>query len=215
MLGHFPLKCILNPVDTEIFSPIDKAEAKKQLGIPPERKTLMFALAANLLDTRKGVETIIQALPLLKTQGIHLIPTAITSLTEEFQKVFQQFDSLPPKHIDDTQTMALYYNAADVVWHPTLADTSSLVSLESMACGTPVIAAAVGGVPEIVRHETNGLLIPPQDPQALAQATDRLFADDSFRRSLGQKGRTIIEQEFSFSRFLDSHESYYQKILHE
>jgi glycosyltransferase involved in cell wall biosynthesis len=75
--------------------------------------------------------------------------------------------------------------------------------LEALAVGSPVIATAVGGVPEVVRDGENGLLVPAGDPEALASAIERFFADDALRRRLSDAASSSVEaytEESVFSR---------------
>ena len=81
--------------------------------------------------------------------------------------------------------------AADVVVVPSRREPLGLAAVEALACGTPVIASAVGGLREVVRDGENGLLIPPADPAALAQALARL-ADERLRRRLGRAGPASV-----------------------
>ena len=104
------------------------------------------------------------------------------------------------------------FNAADVVWHPSRADTSSMVSLEAFGCGTPVIAAAVGGVPEIVRDGVSGLLIPPDDPTALVTATRRLIRDPALMDRL-RAGALATARDHNPDRFIDAYLAIYQKAV--
>lgn len=212
MLGRHAGAVIHNPVDLEILRPRDRAEAKAALGIPPDRFTVMFAVAGNLKDRRKGLDTILAALPLLRDARPFLLPTGVTEPDEAFHEAMRAFDGLPPRHLRGDAELAAYYQAADVVWHPTRADTSSLVSLEAMACATPVIAAAVGGVPEIVRGGVTGLLIPPDAPHELAAATRTLMEAPDLRRTLGRAGRERVEARHSPDRFIDNHIRLYSRL---
>lgn len=89
------------------------------------------------------------------------------------------------------------YASADIFVLPTRADLSSFASLEAMASSCPVIATAVGGIPDIVRHGETGLLIPKNDASALAASLDVLLTNPSQRRGFGQAGRQVVEQHFS------------------
>ncbi|MEO0854579.1 MAG: glycosyltransferase, partial [Cyanobacteria bacterium J06648_11] len=210
--GRFDIRTILNPVNTEVFHPLDKAEAKQKLGIPPNAKTIMFSVAANLLDKRKGVDVILEALPQLQGDGYFLIPLSISAQSEEMQKVFAQFPSLEPRHISDPAELNIRYNAADLLWHPSLADTSSLVTLEAFAAGTPAIATRIGGVREIVTEGETGYFIEPKDAAALARQTDAFFADESVRVALSNQARIRAETVFSLPQFIDNYERLFQDL---
>lgn len=86
------------------------------------------------------------------------------------------------------------YRRAAVVALPSTTDAESfgMVLAEANACGRPVVASRVGGVPDFVRHGHNGLLVPPGDPGALAQALGRILADEALARRLGKNGRRLV-----------------------
>ena len=85
--------------------------------------------------------------------------------------------------------------------------------LEAMAAGLPVVATAVGGVPELVQDGVTGLLVPPRDPQALAGAMSRLVKDPALRRRMGEAGRRRVEEHFSFDRMVQQYEDLYRELL--
>ncbi len=85
--------------------------------------------------------------------------------------------------------------------------------LEAMAAAKPVVAAAVGGVPEAVRDGATGLLVPPGDAAALAAAVSRLAADPGLARAMGAAGRAAVEREFGMGRMIAAYESLYEGLL--
>ena len=85
--------------------------------------------------------------------------------------------------------------------------------LEAMAAGLPVVASAVGGVPELVREGETGMLVPPRDSAALAEALRRLVDDPALRDRLGEAGRRRVEREFSLARFEREHLELYRTHL--
>lgn len=87
---------------------------------------------------------------------------------------------------------------ADLVLLPSLTEGLSNVLLEAAAAGRACIAAAVGGTPEVVEDGVSGLLVPPGDPAALAEAVSVCLGDDARRRSLGERARAIVEARFRF-----------------
>jgi glycosyltransferase involved in cell wall biosynthesis len=91
--------------------------------------------------------------------------------------------------------VAAYHRAAVCVL-PSRAEPFGLVMLEAMACGTPFIGSAAGGIAEVVRSEQTGLLVPPGDPDALAAAIARLLGDRQLARRLAEQARCMVEREY-------------------
>jgi glycosyltransferase involved in cell wall biosynthesis len=92
------------------------------------------------------------------------------------------------------------YRKADIFTLPTLGDCSPWVIVEAMAMQLPVVATRVGGIPEVVIHGETGLLIPPNSPEALAEAIRELGKDPARRRAMGIAGRRRVEQYFDGTR---------------
>jgi glycosyltransferase involved in cell wall biosynthesis len=92
------------------------------------------------------------------------------------------------------------------------AEPFGLVILEAMACGTPVLAAAVDGIPEIVEHGTNGWLVPPRSKRMLTQAITHLSRNPELRARLAAAGREHVAANFSLGRYLSELESFYQEV---
>ena len=172
----------------------------------------MFAVSGNLLDKRKGTDLTVAAARALRDTGIFLLPTGITEIGAELASAFDGLDGLPSAHLTTPESLRDYYAAADVVWHPSRADTSSMISLEAFGCGTPVIAADVGGVGEIIEHERSGLLIPPNDAGALKNATRRLMGDRALLDGL-REGARARAGAFSPKRYIEGYMAVYADVL--
>ncbi len=99
------------------------------------------------------------------------------------------------------QEIAACYARADLFALPSTAEGFGLVFLEAMAFSKPVIGAASGGTTDVLEDGVNGLLVPPNDPERLAQALDRLLRDGSLCAELGRRGAEIVRQKFQFSTF--------------
>lgn len=98
----------------------------------------------------------------------------------------------------DHERLAVYYSAANVCVVPSYYEPFGLVAIEAMACGTPVIASAVGGLQFTVIPEETGLLVPPQDATALAKAIQRILANPAWARTLGENGRERVQALFNW-----------------
>ena len=105
--------------------------------------------------------------------------------------------------------------SCDLFVLPSLYEGLPLSLLEAMAAGKPVIATAVGGAGEIIVHEETGLLVPPADPPALAQAVRRLLADPALAATMASAGRTLVHREFSVDAMVQSVTAIYDQLLEE
>jgi glycosyltransferase involved in cell wall biosynthesis len=111
------------------------------------------------------------------------------------------------------QNVQPYYEAADIFICPSDTEGLSNAILEAMAFSIPVIATDVGGNPEIIVHQVNGLLVPPQNIVALKEAICLLLSNSSMRRKLGQSGYETIVGEFSFEQRTSKIESLYIRLV--
>jgi glycosyltransferase involved in cell wall biosynthesis len=92
-----------------------------------------------------------------------------------------------------------WYDASDIFVHPSLwNEPFGMILTEAMTCGRPVISTRVGGIPEIVVHGETGLLVEPNDSNALSEAMIRILQDEELATSMGQQGKQRAEREFSW-----------------
>jgi glycosyltransferase involved in cell wall biosynthesis len=105
-------------------------------------------------------------------------------------------------------------DAVDVLIHPTAVDALGVVLLEAMAAGVPVIATAVGGIPEVLEHERTGLLIePPPRPEPLAKALGPLLEEPERRRRLAEAAKERFEEEFTAERWAERLRPVYEEAI--
>jgi glycosyltransferase involved in cell wall biosynthesis len=117
--------------------------------------------------------------------------------------------------VSDAELVA-FYVACDVFVLPSVArsEAFAIVQLEAMACSRPIVNTNLdSGVPFVSRHEESGLTVPPEDPKALASAINRILADETFRKTLGARGRARVEAEFTKEKMATSVLEVYQKAL--
>jgi glycosyltransferase involved in cell wall biosynthesis len=95
-----------------------------------------------------------------------------------------------------------YMQECSMLVLPSLSEGLPRVLLEAMACGKPVIGAAVGGIPGLIEDGVNGFLVPPDDVQSLAECIKKLLADERLARSLGERGRDFVARTFSTERYV-------------
>jgi glycosyltransferase involved in cell wall biosynthesis len=123
-------------------------------------------------------------------------------------------------YVNDRTTLANYYKAADLFLNASWAETFNLTILEASACGLAVVATAVGGTPEQIASwpennvdRANGMLVPPGDPTAMADAIARLLDDELLRRALGENGARRAANEFDFNLQAAKYLEYYREII--
>ncbi len=115
-------------------------------------------------------------------------------------------------HVDDEGLLADAYQQARLVALPSEYEAFGLVLLEALAQGTPVVASRVGGIPEFVEDGKAGLLVPPGDVPALANAMARLWSDPSLAQQLGAYGRDQVVPRYTWDRLVDGLERVYREV---
>lgn len=105
-----------------------------------------------------------------------------------------------------------YYQNATIFILPSYYEGSPTVLLEAMACGVPVIATRVGGIPELIKDGKTGLLVPPGDPKALAEAIVYLLDNEKERRRLGKNGRKLVEKNHSIDKMVKKYLDIYKEV---
>ena len=107
------------------------------------------------------------------------------------------------------------YSHAAVFACPSVYEPFGLINLEAMACETPVVASAVGGILEVVVDGETGLLVEPARPDVLAEALTRVLANPALGRSMGRAGRRRVETRFSWSSVAERTEQVYSDAIAE
>jgi glycosyltransferase involved in cell wall biosynthesis len=209
LIGHFPIHHIPNGIDTTIYGPIPKSRARSLLGIPPDSKVVLFC-SDHLHAGRKGGHLLEQALR--QISDIQQGTLVLLGKDQEYQApAIPGWTILNIGYIADDQRLAAAYSAADISAIPSLADNLPNTALESLACGTPVVAFDVGGMSDVVKHLHTGYLARSQDPIDLAQGIRQLLTDNDLRKRLSYDARILIEnwhrQEQEAQAFKDLYES--------
>jgi glycosyltransferase involved in cell wall biosynthesis len=168
--GH-RIEIIPNAVDTAVFHPMDRLEARKALGLPVDVPLFLFAAHGALTDWNKGADLWKAAMPFVASgcPGAEAILAGASDGVEEQSVPVHELGHLSPER------MAMALSAADAVVVPSRMENLPNIVAESLACGTPVAAFAVGGIPEMIRPGETGMLASPQDPEDLARGICELL----------------------------------------
>jgi D-inositol-3-phosphate glycosyltransferase len=180
--GAFPEKIGVVPcgVNMALFKPMDKIAARQKLGLTDE-KILLFV---GRIDPLKGIDQLLKTMPRLKnSDGIRLIVVGgdenSRAELEGLEKLSVELniqDSVTFQGLVKQDQLPYYYNAADVCVVPSYYESFGLVALESLACGTPVIAADVGDLRNIIRQGETGYVVADNSPEKLAASIQAILS---------------------------------------
>ena len=192
----------------------------------PRTPGMRRVLSIGRLVERKGVDTLVQAVALLAAQGrtdVELVVAGGPAAAEldgdpEVRRLRALAAALG---VDDRVRFVGRVGRADVPATIRSADVAAcvpwyepfgIVPLEAMACGVPVVVAAVGGMLDSVRDGVTGVHVPPRDPDAVAAALAALLDDEPRRRRLARAGVADMEQRFGWDRVAEATEAVYRQV---
>jgi glycogen synthase len=224
---------IPNGVDTDTYRPVPGRARLERFGIDPGRPYVLFV---GRISRQKGLLHLVHAIPNL-APGTQVVLCAATPDTPEFAREVEAAVARArgerstvvwiPEMVDRTTAVELYSHAA-VFCCPSVYEPFGLINLEAMACEVPVVATAVGGIPEVVVDGETGRLVSvdlvehdgvvePSDPggfaRDLARAVNDLLADPALRRTMGVKGRQRAEVLFSWGTVARRTHALYQALV--
>lgn len=218
--AHGNIDIIPCGTDIDRFGRIARLEARQALGLNQDDKIVLYV---GRFDRRKGIETAVRAVGRLQHENLRLIvgggsrPGQSDGIERDriegiVHELGLQDLTLFPGRLG-LENLHLYYAAADVCVVPSHYEPFGLVAIEAMASGTPVVASDVGGLQFTVIPEETGLLVPPKDDAAFAQAIGRILADPAYRYQLGRAGRDRVEEMFSWDGVASQLGKLYQQVL--
>jgi glycosyltransferase involved in cell wall biosynthesis len=215
--------------DVENFYPLSKAEARQQLGLDSKDKVVLYV---GRFDPRKGIETLVRAYAELRDrltaqeldpQHLHLLIVGGSDPKEadgaERERIAGLVESLGIAEFTTFVGMVghdrlpYYYTAADVCVIPSHYEPFGLVAIEAMACGTPVVASAVGGLKFTVIPDETGLLVSPQDVNGFATAIERILADNLWAHKVRKQASARVQENFSWTGVAIQLSDLYRRLL--
>ncbi len=202
------ISVIPNGLDLVEFSPGNDRGRRRRYGLT-ERHTAIGVIGR--IHPGKGLEMFVRAAKLTVEKypdtrffiiGEEIkVPLENLNFTEKLQKYIDELHlSDKIKLIGFQEQLNNLINALDIIVSPSPEETFGLTLLEAMACSKPVIACRTGGVPELVDHETNGLLVPPGSVQSLAEAMNKLISVPELRKNFGKHARIKAENHYNIKK---------------
>lgn len=179
----------------------------------PDSGIVRIGVMAHLIP-RKGVDVFLKALPLLVSSCRLQILIAGTGEAEEDLKRLAALGTGAPEILWLGQRpVADFLAEIDILVVPSRSDALPLVLLQAMAGQLPIVASAVGGIPEALEHGVEGILVPPDNPERLASAINQVIANPDIARAYGLRARQRADREFSVKKMLRGYFEAYFKMV--
>jgi alpha-maltose-1-phosphate synthase len=229
------IRVIPNGIDLDEYRPVTRPDVLEKYGVDPEQPILLFV---GRITRQKGIIHLVNAIPYLD-ERLQVVLCAgapdTPEIASEMSSAVAQAKTARgnkgeitwiDQMLPDEEKIALYSHASVFVC-PSVYEPFGIINLEAMACETPVVASAVGGIPEIVVPEQTGLLVPfeprgtvdfePRNPDQfsrdLAAAVNRLVASPQLLSDMGRRSRERVEQHYSWTRIAERTLEFYETLL--
>jgi glycosyltransferase involved in cell wall biosynthesis len=196
------IQVIPNGIDINIFKPHDKKKVRESMGISEDTFLMLFG-AQNTIEKRKGFHLLLEVIGYLKkNKKFKKLISAKKLKIVTFGRVSRELEDTGLSienvgYIEDESKLSEIYSASDLFVLPSLEDNLPNTMLESMASGTPVLGFNIGGLPDVIKHNKNGILIPPFDTAQMAEKLMNYYDDGELRLRLQEKGRQTIVKQYT------------------
>jgi len=217
------VRVIHNGIDPADYTPAQRPHDAAtlalldRLGVDPSRPAVLFV---GRITRQKGVPVLLRAAASLPPDVQLVLLAGAADTPELAAEVVALVGGLRAvrtgvvwvQEMLPRPDVARVLGASSVFVCPSVYEPLGIVNLEAMACGIPVVASAVGGIPEVVNEGMTGLLVPPDDPAALAEALGRVLADPAAARAMGTAGRRRAVEYFSWSAVAEQTAALYREL---
>jgi glycogen synthase len=228
------IRVIYNGIDTGLYKPTVSTATLSACGINPDKPFILFV---GRITRQKGITHLVNAIPYLQPD-IQVVLCAGAPDTEDIAREMRENVARAragtrneiiwiPEMLPRDRLVILYSHASLFVC-PSIYEPFGLINLEAMACGTPVVASAVGGIPEIIIHDRTGRLVPfvpapagfePKEPEQfsahLAAAINHLLSSPERLRAMGAEARKRVEEHFSWQHIAAQTLAYYRELIND
>ena len=224
LMQGWPMHVVPNPLNTEVWKPVDKATARELLHLPAKAPLLMFGAIGGAADPRKGFDLLREALTFLKKAQAKVQAQAIDSSLQGLELVI--FGQHAPQvhedlgfpvhymgHVHDDVSLRLLYSAADVMVVPSRQEAFGQTASEALACGTPVAAFNATGLMDVLEHQVSGYLAKPFEAEDLANGIEWLFSELAKSNQLNIAARKRAVDVFSYPVVAKQYEAIYRQAI--
>lgn len=207
------VEVIHNGLDLDLYKPIDKITAREIWDLPSDKKLILFGAMSATSDHRKGFDLLHQGLKQLADKWSGKAELVVFGASEPVKP--HDF-GLPVHylgHLHDDVSLSLLYAAADVMVTPSRQDNLPNTVVESLACGIPIVAFDIGGMPDMIEHKINGYLAKPFDVSDLAAGISWVLADEHRHKKFCVKVREKAVACFDIEKVAKQYADLYKEVL--
>lgn len=212
LLGKYPITVIPNGIDTTVFVPFDKTEARNKLGLAPNKKIILFGGISAMKDSRKGGDLLVESLELLTSMyGKDEVQLLVFGAEAKNQEPLE-FPVEYLGYIESEEGLKIAYSAADVTVVPSRYENLPTTIMESLSCATPVVAFHIGGNSDMIDHKENGYLAKPYDTEDLANGIHYCMENNK-DEYLSKKARQKVLDNFKIEDIANRYIELYKSVL--
>lgn len=209
VLEGIPVVNLPNGIDIAQYKPVAKETAKNLLSLPSDKKVILFGAQFSNAEKRKGFHHLLKAMKNFVRDDLLIVVFGAKADTRDTGISF------PVRflgNLHDDLSLCIVYSAADVMVVPSEQENLSNGIMESMACGTPVVAFNIGGNPDMIQHQRNGYLARHLDADDLGEGI-RWVIDHKDYEKLAINARNTITERFDIARVAGQYAALYRKVL--
>lgn len=210
LLGSKPIINLPNPIDTRVYQPLNKDFARVALSITKAKKVISFGAIGGSLLPRKGFSKLKTALESLSAEAKSQCELLVFGQSDG-----ECIDGMPTHYLGtlhDDNSLVLLYSASDIFITPSLSESFGQTALESLACGTPVVAFDIGGNGDMITHKINGYLA--QDANDLSKGIEWILNLDSISiQKMSAEARSSIESKFNSTDIAKTYIKTYKALV--
>ena len=187
--GH-KIASIPNPIDTHIYHPGDKKAARKNLGLPEDKRLILF-VSQRVTNKNKGMDYLIEACRQLEDYEVVILGGHAEEVVDQLP-----LKAYPLGYVNDERRIVEVYQAVDVFVLPSLSENLPNTIMEAMACGVPCVGFKVGGIPEEIDHKRNGYVAEYRNPDDLARGIRWILSEADYEQ-LSQEAVRKVAHSYS------------------
>jgi len=213
LFGRHRVEVIHNGLDLNLFKPISKTTAREIWDLPINKKLILFGAMRATSDHKKGFDLLYEGITQLTTKWSGKAELIVFGASEPENPPDFGLPVHYLGHLHDDVSLSLLYAAADVMVTPSRQDNLPNTVVESLACGTPVVAFDIGGMPDMIEHQINGYLAKPFDTSDLAAGIDWVLSNENRYKELCIKAREKAVACFDIETIARQYAELYKGVL--